>query len=202
MSVPEQGFYNQQTAPVGRPARRGTGCQALPAFLLGLVIGVVGAILYITATGSDRAPIPTPAVSSNGTIVVQLSTFYMAQLIEKDIGSSGLPGTIEHVQVTAEPNDQLIVTGDDRLTVFGIPITKNFTLRLQPLAQNCLFRVHVLHADLGGIPVTGFVASFEDRINQQLHFGTAGLPPGFAYCTTGVRIATPGLSLILSATPR
>src|SRR5579875_252879 len=201
MSVPEQGFSDQRTMLLARPARRGAGCMTLLALVLGLGIGVVGTLLYITSTGGDRPPLSTPAVPSNGAILVQLSTAYAGQLIEKDIGTLGVPGTIENVQVTAQQNNQLTVTGDDRLTVLGIPITKNFTLRLQPLAQNCQFRVHVLHADLGGMPVTGFVAQFEDRTNQQLHFGKAGLPPGFAYCTTGVRTGTAGLSLILSATP-
>jgi hypothetical protein len=201
MGVPGQAFYDQRTARIGRPARRGSGCVTFLVFLMGLTLGVVGVLLYITSTGSDVPPLSAPAASSNGAIVVQLSTGYVAQLIEKDIGSSGLPGTIEHIQVAAQPNDQLIVTGDDRITVFGIPITKNFTLRLQPLARSCAFQVHVLHADLAGMPVTGFVASFEDRINQQLHFGTQGLPPGFAYCTTGVHTGAQGLSLILSATP-
>jgi hypothetical protein len=200
MSAPEQTLHNQRTVPFARPSRRGAGCVALVALLLGLVIGAAGALLYISSTESDRPPLATPAAQSNGAIVVQLGNSYMTRLVEKDISSAGLPGTIENVQVATQ-NDQLVVTGDDRLTVFGIPITKNFTLLLQPLAQSCQFRVHVLHADLGGMPITGFVASFEDNINQQLHFGTAGLPPGFAYCTTGVRTGAQGLSLILSATP-
>ena len=52
-----------------------------------------------------------------------------------------------------------------------------------------------------GIPVTGFVQSFESHINQQLQEKPSGLPKGFQYCTTGVRTTPAGMFITYSATP-
>jgi len=48
--------------------------------------------------------------------------------------------------------------------------------------------------------VTGFVQSFESRINQQLQQKPSGLPKGFQYCTTGVRTTPAGMFITYSAT--
>lgn len=87
------------------------------------------------------------------------------------------------------------------MDMLGLTITRQFTITLQPFIQNCKPRIRVLHADMQGIPITGFVASFEDQINQQLQFKTSDLPPGFVYCATSVQTTNNTLEVGFSATP-
>jgi hypothetical protein len=63
--------------------------------------------------------------------------------------------------------------------------------------------VHVLHADLGGLPVTGLAAIFEEHLNQQLSQQPtpAGLPAGFRYCAVATWTTTNGLWISYSAQP-
>ena len=95
----------------------------------------------------------------------------------------------------------MTITGDDEFSVLGIDMTRNFTLVVQPYVTSCVLQMHVVHADVGSIPVTGFVPTFESKINQQLRAKPSGLPTGFTYCTVGVRIVTGGLFVSYSATP-
>jgi len=176
------------------------GCSAV-ALLLGLVIGIGGLVLYTSVSQSDRLPVTVPPSSSQNAIHIQLSSAFITQLVKKNISSAGLPGKISNVQVVLTKGSPMTVTGDDQIDVLGIAITRRFTLTLQPLVQSCRPHVHVLHADMGGIPVTGFASSFEAQIDQQLQFNTNDLPRGFTYCATSVQTETNALSVNMSATP-
>jgi hypothetical protein len=176
------------------------GC-AVATFLLGLVIGFGGLLLYASASQSDRPPVTVSPASSQEAIHTQISSAFITQLVKKNISSAGLPGQISNVQVALTKDSPMTITGDDQVDVMGIAITRHFTVTLQPLVQSCRPHVHVLHADMGGIPVTGFVTSFESQIDQQIQFKTSDLPPGFTYCATSVQTETNALSVNMSATP-
>ena len=62
----------------------------------------------------------------------------------------------------------MTITADDPFSVLGIGVTKHFQLVVQLFIASCTVHIHVIHADLSGIPVTGFVQVFESNINQQL----------------------------------
>jgi len=103
-----------------------------------------------------------------------------------------------HVQVTFERGDRMIINGDDQI---ALGFTGHFTIVVQPLIASCRLKIHVLQANLAGIPITGFVAMFEDQVNQQLQSKPATLPSGFVYCETSVRTDPQGLYLTVSAKP-
>ena len=177
------------------------GC-ATVAFLLGLIIGIGGLVIYLNASQSDRSLLTVPPSSNQNAIHIQLSSVFVTQLVKRNIGSAGLPGQISNVQVVLIRNAPMTITGDDQVNVLGIAITRRFTVTLQPLVQSCRPHVRVLHADTGGIPVTGFASSFEAQIDQQLQFNTNDLPQGFTYCATGVQTEKDALSVNVSATPK
>ncbi len=176
------------------------GCAAV-ALLLGLVIGIGGLVFYASVSQSDKPLVTVPLSSSQSAIHIQLSSAFITQLVKKNISSAGLPGKISNVQVVLTKGSPMTVTGDDQIDVLGIAITRHFTVTLQPVVQSCRPHVHVLHADMGGIPVTGFATSFEAQIDQQLQFNTNDLPQGFTYCATSVQTETNALSVSMSATP-
>jgi hypothetical protein len=190
--------------PIGvqrRSALGYIGC-ATVAFLLGLIIGIGGLVIYLNASQSDRSLLTMPPSSNQNAIHIQLSSAFVTQLVKRNISSAGLPGQISNVQVVLTRNAPMTITGDDQVNVLGIAITRRFTVTLQPLVQSCRPHVRVLHADMGGIPVTGFASSFEAQIGQQLQFNTNDLPQGFTYCVTGVQTETNTLSVNVSATPK
>jgi hypothetical protein len=112
-----------------------------------------------------------------------------------------MPGNISNVAVDLALGDQMTINGDDGFSLLGIGVTKHFTIVVQPYVSNCVLQIHVVHADVSSIPVTGFVQSFESHINQQLQQKPSGLPKGFQYCTTGVRTTPAGMFVTYSAVP-
>lgn len=170
-------------------------------FLLGGIVGGATVLLYALSIANEGQPIPPSTSSSSEAIIVQVSATYIAQLVEKNIRSVGMPGTVSNIQVTLTHDGPMTVAGDDQLEALGIGVTKHFSLVLQPLVRSCQLQIHVLHADLGGIPVTGFVALFENQINEQLRAKPSSLPEGFVYCATNVRTEPQELFVTYSAKP-
>jgi hypothetical protein len=170
-------------------------------FFLGFVVGI-GAVLFYTLSIANQGQLVTSQTSSgNGAITVQVSASYIAQLVEKTLGSSGIPGSVTNVRVTLAQKNSITVTGDDQLAVMGIGVTRHFSLQLQAFVHSCQLQMHVLHADLGGIPLTGFVVLFESQINKQLQFDPSSFPKGFTYCVTDVRTRPQELLITYSAKP-
>lgn len=179
--------------------RSRTGRIVLPiiALILGIFLGIFSLILY-GLTGEGRL-VNVPS-SNKGDLVVEVDKTLITALIAQNLQDTGMPGTIENVTVDLENGDLLTINGDDVISMFGIGVAKHFTLVVQPYVQFCVLQIHVIHADLTGIPVTGFVQSFETSINQQLLKKPTGLPGNFTYCTTGVRTTTAGMFITYTAT--
>ncbi|HEU5227573.1 MAG TPA: hypothetical protein VFU49_07140, partial [Ktedonobacteraceae bacterium] len=174
------------------------------ALVVGIALGAGGVLSYFLSISGDRQVQPPPAAAvtgNSGAIVVQASSTYITQLIRKNIASSGLPGDVKNVQVKLVHKGPITVTGDDQLSFLGVNITRHFSLQVQPVVNDCQLEVHVVHADLEGIAVTGFASTFEGQINQQLHVDTSNFPNGFKYCLTDVHTEPQGLFATYSATP-
>lgn len=170
-------------------------------FLLGLLCGVIGIFVLLFVISSDNSPVATPSAPTTNAIVVQVSSAYITHLVSNALQSSGLPGSIQNVQVTLATGDSATITGDDEISVLGIGTTKHFTMVIQPYVASCQVKVHVLHVDLGGIAVTGFATLFEGQVNSQIQVNTSKLPSGFTYCTSSVRTDPQGVYVTYSATP-
>jgi hypothetical protein len=181
--------------------RTRTGRITLPIFtwLVGLLLGFV--ILLLMVVGGDGQLHSVPNNSAAGEIVVEANRAFLTDLTMQNLKTSGIPGTVKNVQVTLKNGDQMTVTGDDEFSLLGIGMVRNFTLVLQPYVTSCVLQMHVIHADVGGIPITGFVETFESNINTQLRTKPTGLPTGFTYCTVRVRTETEGMFVSYSATP-
>jgi len=175
------------------------------ALVVGIAVGSGGVFFYFLSIAGDRQIQQAPPVvvvpGSNGAIIVQASSTYITQLIRKNITSSGLPGDVKNIQVKLVHNGPITVTGDDQLSFLGVGLTRHFSLQVQPVVNACQLQVHVVHADLEGIAVTGFVSTFEGQINKQLHVDTSNFPNGFTYCLTNVRTEPQGIFATYSATP-
>ncbi|QBD77956.1 hypothetical protein EPA93_18925 [Ktedonosporobacter rubrisoli] len=183
--------------------RRSGGCfpLALVAFVLGIIVGVAAVFSYILIAGNDNSPRSAPPYTGKGAIMAQISTGYISQLVTQNANSAGLPGTIKDTQVQLVQNGPITITGQDQVNVLGINVTKQFTLRLQPTVEACQLRMHLIHADIGGFPITGMTTQFEDQLNQQFQIKVSNLPSGFTYCMTETRTNSDGLTLVYAATP-
>lgn len=181
-------------------SRKGRVIFPIATFAIGMATALLIVLLVLLSLSKDVPLISMPGASA-GDIVIQVGPGYITHLVAQDLLTAGLPGTVKNVQVTFARGDQMNIDGDDQFSIVGIGFTRHFTINLQPYVRNCQLQVHVLHADLSGIPVTSFVASFESQINQQLLVKTTDLPQGFTYCNTGVRTDPTGLFVIYSATP-
>lgn len=174
----------------------------------GIIIGVAGLLLYLTSITSEGQLVVTPMPPPGGDIVGQVSPTFMARVVQNDLASSGLPGSIKNVRIQLGDSDithnvLVTITGDDQISILGIGMTKHITLIAQLLVQNCQVKANVLSINLGGLPfpVGGFKAAFEQQINQQLRVNTTGLPPGFDYCMTSIHSKPFGLFVTFKATP-
>jgi hypothetical protein len=166
-------------------------------------MGILSISLVFLFGGADRPAVPAASSSSgNDAVVVQLSKTFLTQLIQKKANFSDLPGTVSNIQVAQMQPDSMTITADDQVGILGVTTTKQFTLKLQPVVSNCALHMHVLHADLQGIPVTNVAATFEDQIDQQLAQTGTALPSGFTYCAKQVRTEAQAIVVSYSATPQ
>lgn len=170
----------------------------LVALLLGIVIGIGSLFLYGLSGDGTTLPVPGPGKTD---ISVVADKAFITSIVSVSLRESSLPGTVENVQVDLARGDLFTINADDAFNIMGIGFTKHFTVIVQPYIGSCSLQVHVTHADLNSIPVTGFVSAFESSINQQLQQKPAGLPQGFQYCATGVSTQPAGLLLTYSAIP-
>lgn len=170
----------------------------LITLLLGVVIGIAALFIYGLSGDGQVLPVPGPGKSD---ISVVADKAFLTSLITKKLRESGLPGTVENVQVDLANGDQLTINGDDSFSMVGIGLTKHFTIVVQPYINNCSLQIHVVHADLSTIPVTGFAALFESDVNQQFQKKPTSLPQGFQYCATSVSTQAAGMFLTYSAIP-
>lgn len=180
--------------------RTRTGRIVVPivAFILGIVLGI-GGLLLIGLSGDGQVIQGT--VPGRGDIVVEVDRAFLTQLVSMNLRDAGMPGTIQNVGVTLARGDQVTISGDDMFSVLGIGVSRPFAIVVQPYITSCVLQIHVVHADLNGIPVTGFAPAFESHINQQLAKKPTGLPEGFNYCATAVRTQPDGMFVTYSATP-
>ncbi|HVB74974.1 MAG TPA: hypothetical protein VNE38_15585 [Ktedonobacteraceae bacterium] len=190
----------QRLARVRAALRSRPGRIIIPvvALLLGIMIGIGSLVLYGLQGDGKILSTTQPGKTD---ITVEVDKAFITSLVRTNLLKSGAPGMIENVQVDLANGDQMTINADDTFTFLGIGLTRHFTLVVQPYVSNCLLQIHVVHADVSGIPVTGFVTLFESNINQQLKQKPSGLPDGFLYCTSGVRTATAGMIITYSATP-
>jgi len=205
MDSSRQSIIDEKTRPLSgpRPPQRRPWLRPLlfaGTFLLGLLLGGGAVLFYSLLIAHEGQPISSSTSSGSGAIMIQVSSTYIAQLIEKNISSAGMPGTVRNVQVALVHKGPITVTGDDELELLGVGVSKQFRLTLQPLVRSCQVQVHVLRADMGGIPVTGFVALFENQIYQQLQVKPSDLLQRFKYCATDVRTESHQLFVTYSPT--
>jgi len=213
---PSRSPVSQSIAPSRKPRfartrswlRGPSGRVVVPgvAFVLGLGVGVVALLLYALSLSTEGRVLVTPLPPPGGDIIVQVGPAYITRLLDRNLRNSGLPGNVENVRVSLADSDrihsaQMTITGDEKISALGIDATRPFTIVVQPFLRACWLQVHVLHADFSGVTVTGFAATFEGQINQQLEMNPGGLPAGFQYCATNVRTKPQGLFLTYSATP-
>ncbi len=170
-------------------------------FLVGLLCGVGGIFILLVGASADNAVVANPAPPATNDIVVQVGRAYITKLVSNALQASGLPGSIQNVQVTLANGDKATITGSDQISVLGIGTTKHFTLVIQPYVASCQVKVNVLHADLGGVAVTSFASAFEGQVNSQIMVNLTKLPAGFTYCTTSVRTDSQGVFVTYAARP-
>lgn len=170
----------------------------LLALLIGIAVGLSSLIWY-GLSGQGALVIVPP--SARGNLIIEADKDLVTQIVRNDITHAGLPGQAENISVDLKHGDLLVVQGDDVYSVFGLSISRHFTVNVQPYVKSCILQVRVISANLGGIPVTTFVQSFQGNINQELGKKPAGLPGGFAYCTVGVRTEPGGMFVTYQAIP-
>jgi hypothetical protein len=193
------------TPPEAPQKTRSTGCLGLfarsvlllIALILGVILGTGGMLLYLANT-KPNAPLPATPLTQDA-IQVQMSSAYLTQLLRKQRLADDISNL--QVQTTADPNQPLIVSGDQKVTVIFFPVIRKFTLTLQPLAKACQLTLHLLKADSDGLPVTSFVSSLESQFNETLKVNLSRFPQGFTYCTNGAKTDSNGLSISYTATP-
>ena len=168
------------------------------ALLSGIVLGAMAVLLGEVALAGDGQMLATAQPPSSSDIIVQVSVNYVSHLVDKELRASGMLNP-SNVQVMMASGDQITVNGDDEI-IFGV--TRPFSIVVQPLIRACQLQMQVIRASLAGIPVTGLVANFQGRINQELQAKPGGLPAGFVYCKTRVRTDPKGgLFITYSAKP-
>jgi hypothetical protein len=180
-----------------RRSRLGRILVLLLVWLFGVVVGLSALLWYGLSAAGPLVIVPQ---SAQGNVIIEANAAFVTQLVQQNITSAGLPGDVKNVKVELEHTTELIITGDDVNTLLGVPISRRFTVNLQPYVHSCMLQMRVTHADLGGLPVTTFVQAFEGDLNAQLAQKPSGLPSNLTYCTVGVRTEPGGLFVTYQVT--
>jgi hypothetical protein len=170
-------------------------------FLAGVVVGIIGLSAAFLLGNADHPPVAVPPSPASSALVVQAGSAYVNQLAQQQSGSFDVPGKVKNVQITFVHAGPVQVTGDDELSLFGLSMTRRFSLQVQLYVDACKPKAHVLRASFSGVPITGFVTSFEQSINQQLQGNVSGLPSGFSYCMTSIQTEPQGATITFAAQP-
>lgn len=170
----------------------------LLTLLLGVAIGL-GSVIWYGLSGEGKLVTVVPA--GQGNLIVDANQSFVSQLVRNNLLNAGLPGKVQNVTVELEHGAKIIIQGDDVYPILFMNVTKHFTIDVQPYVHNCVLQVRITHADLSGIPVTTFVQTFQNKINQQLAKKPAGLPSDFTYCTVGVTTEPGGMYITYLAVP-
>lgn len=170
-------------------------------FLLGMLCGIGSVAGYILVLAQGDYVLDGQAVPAQGQIVVHADRSYITHLLEQNIDSAGIPGHVKNVRVRLVRNGPITVTGENEVSVLGIAVTRRFSIDIRLVVTACHLQVRVERADLEGIPITTFVAVFEQSINEQLQERATTLPKGFTYCMTGASTEPTEVIIIYSAVP-
>jgi hypothetical protein len=199
-SSPSTSSRKPRLARLRRWMRSRAGRIVIPlvALFLGSIVGISSLLLYGLSGDGQALSVPGPGKTD---ISVVADKAFITSLITAKLRQSGLPGTVQNIQVDLASGDQLTINGDDAFNILGLGFSKHFTVVVQPYASNCSLQIHVTHADLSSIPVTGFVSTFESSVNEQFQQKPTSLPQGFQYCATSVSTQPAGLLLTYSAVP-
>jgi len=167
--------------------------------LIGIVLGVVGMLLFQLSIGGTRSPVPvtlTPVTSGNVTVHADQSI--ITPLLQNSVQTIDLPanGSISNVQIQFTNGTQMNITGNYQVSVLGVPVTQPFTLDAQLLVDNCQAQIHILQANFSNISVTGLVSLFEDRINQKLAqlIPQNNLPGNIEFCLINIATDEQGIN--------
>src|SRR6266436_1666515 len=193
-----------EAIPPGKAPAQRPGCFLLAAitFVLGIAAGIGATLLFLLLISGNKAPLPvaTPAASPTpGNVTVQANATLVASALQSALQDAQLPGNVSNIRVQFASGDQLTVTGDYMYKVLGLNVTNPFTLTMQPIVRQCQLQTHILQAHFANVPVTGLVAVFEDKINQQLISATIALPGHIEYCMVAVHTdPATGLSVTMN----
>jgi hypothetical protein len=179
-------------------SRTGRVLILLITLLLGIVLGFTALFLFGESGVGPRLVAP---LSSSGDIIIEADSTFINQLVRKNLVSSGMPGKIQNVHVNLTQGSQMMVSGEDEFSIFGVQVVRPFTFIVQLYVNSCVLKMHIVQADFSNIPVTRFTQNFESQINQQLEKQPEGLPSGFQYCATGVRTEPAGMFITYKAIP-
>src|SRR5438128_46932 len=138
ISQPQLSRPKQRFAKIRTWLRTRTGRIVVPftALLLGILLGVLGLLLYALAISGDQPLIVTPPPPTVGNIIVQADSTYLTHLVEQNLRAAGMPGNIRNVRVNLVHGAQMTITGDDQLSLLGIGVTRQFTFVVQPYVSS------------------------------------------------------------------
>jgi hypothetical protein len=167
--------------------------------LIGIVLGVVGILLFQLSIGGSKSPVPVgPTPVASGNVTVHADQSIITPLLQNSVQQIDLPanGSVSNVQIQFTNGTQMNITGNYQVSLLGVPVTQPFTLDAQLLVNNCQAQIHILQANFSNISVTGLVALFEDKINQKLAqlIPQNNLPGNIELCLMNVTTDTQGIN--------
>jgi hypothetical protein len=165
----------QRTTEITTPPTRQRNVSRIVLYvvflLIGIVLGVVGVLLFLLSIGGIKSPVPVgPTPVASGNVTVHADQSIITPLLQNSVQQIDLPanGSVSNVQIQFTNGTQMNITGNYQVSLLGVPVTQPFTLDAQLLVNNCQAQIHILQANFSNISVTGLVSLFEDKINQKL----------------------------------
>lgn len=162
----------------------------LPPLVLGLLLGVTGALAIAQLRGAEKPPVfilPPGPLDTSPDVTITFSPGLLTALVQQSIARGESPVPLENVRIETH-NGVLAVRGN--VTVLRRAVGGVITL--EPVVEDGRLRMRVLQARLGGLPVPNDVERVVEKpINAQLAAAIGGLPA----TVTSARTARDGLTV-------
>lgn len=162
---------------------------------LGIVAGIVVALVWMAFASPRVAPVPIGAAPGGATVTVDDA--FLSAAIRTALAGAQLPITITNARAQCLAGDRINITGTAGIGPLAAPLT----ITAQPVAVDGRLAMRVLSASVGAAPLpTDADAAIESAIDTQIAATVGRVLPDTGYVVRAAR-TTPG-HLIVVVGPR
>ena len=168
------------------------GCGGL---VVGAVVGALVLLLALFAFGPRAEPTSPGVGGQAGNLSINMDDAYLTRQVSAAVAQARLPIALNNVQAEILPDERVKISSD---TTGSFPIGAHLEAVAQLRIVNGQLALHIINAQIGGLPLPGSLASALERpMNQKMQQVSAYLLPS-GYQITALNSSEHHLQMVIS----